>query len=327
MLGGDRMIQLGGMKISLDMKEDGANIDFISHAHSDHISAAKSSSAVFASEQTSELLECAYGIKINPIRPSENVGMLEAGHMLGSRQLCVDDPSSGKRIVYTGDFQMQRSKTSEPIKVVNADCVILDSTYYEPSYAFGPKEASESRILKWAEKTLEKGIVLFSAYRMGKGQELISIFNQSNIVPVVSRRISEVNKVYEKNNIQLRYLSANESAYDNECSEVMSGNFVGITESRQLQRLAAMLSRIHGRDVYTAMATGFASVMDFSTDMQFSLSDHADFPQSIEYIQASGASNIYSYGPNAIEFAKNLGRLGYDAAPLPKDQCFGRSVL
>jgi hypothetical protein len=58
--------------------------------------------------------------------------------------------------------------------------------------------------------------------------------------------------------------------------------------------------------------------MQMNSDAQFVISDHADFMQSMEYIDATGASEVYTYGRNAAQFAANLSSKGYKAEPMPK---------
>jgi putative mRNA 3-end processing factor len=316
------MIELGEMRISLDRRERDASADFISHAHSDHIAAAKRSESVYASTQTAQLIECAYGISIIQSQIPGNVQLVEAGHMLGSRQLYIDDAISGTRVVYTGDFQMERLRTSEPIRIMEADCVILDSTFHHPAFSFGSRAAEEERMINWIGKTTEKGIVLFSAYRMGKAQELISLLNGHGIIPVVSRKIARINALYEANGVPLDYIVANGSFGEGAGIDGIGGNFVGISEESGLREKASALSEALGRKVYTAVATGFAKVVNFRTDNQFVLSDHADFNQAIDYIEMTGARKVYTYGQNKELFARNLVKGGYDASALPEPKKF-----
>lgn len=56
--------------------------------------------------------------------------------------------------------------------------------------------------------------------------------------------------------------------------------------------------------------------------MQFAISDHADFPQSIDYIEATGAKYIYTYGSSDALFARNLSKKGYIARALPEIKRF-----
>jgi putative mRNA 3-end processing factor len=308
------MINSNNLRISLDRKEPGSDIDFISHAHTDHLAAAKSSNMVLASEQTIQLIEHARNIKITSNRAnSGKFELIEAGHMLGSRQLLMDDAVSGKRITYTGDFQLVGSKTSMPIDVRSTDVLIMDSTYESPKIMFENKYDVETLIQDWTNKMLGKGIVLFSAYAMGKAQELIAVLNEAGIKPVVSKKISKVSAVYKDYGIKLDYCSA----YDENSGygEIIKGNFVGITEARDINMLKACLHFAHNKNVFTAMATGFAKIFRFNTDVQFPLSDHADFRQSVRYIEDTGAREILTYGPNASAFARNLGEEGYNAIP------------
>ncbi len=307
------MIQYNNFRVSLDRREQDSDIDFVSHAHTDHLGAIKSSKSVLASTQTIELIEHTRNLTIRNRARNEGFRLVEAGHMLGSRQLCIEDHNAGMRVTYTGDFQTAKSKTAKPIDVIDTDVLIMDSTYADASIGFGEKDEVESALQEWTSKMLRKGTVIFSAYAMGKAQELISVFNEIGIKPIVSKRISRASNVYVSNGIPLDYSSAYDE--DDDYNSMVSDNFVGITDSRNLAALKSQLESIHSRDVYTAMATGFAKVFRFRTDAQFPLSDHADFKQSKDYIDATGAKTVLTYGPNAGEFARNLNRDGYNSMP------------
>lgn len=309
---GDLMINSNKLRISLDRKEPNSDVDFISHAHTDHVRAAKSSKMVLASTETIQLIEQSQGISIHNRIEQDKFTLIEAGHMLGSKQLCLNDDATGKRVTYTGDFQMSKSKTSKPITISDTDVLIMDSTYEDPRMIFGDKYEIESLIQDWTTKRLNEGIVIFSAYAMGKAQELISIFNEVGITPAVTKKIGKISKVYTDNGIKLDYSSPNDQA---NYEELIRDNFVGITEMRDLQSLKACLQISHKKRVFVAVATGWAKSFRFNTDAQFPFSDHADFGQSMEYIEATGAKEVLTYGPNAVSFAKNLSAEGYNAMP------------
>jgi len=304
------MIQSHNLRISLDRKEPDSDVDFVSHAHTDHLGAIRSSKSILASTQTIQLIEQSQNRSIANRTDHNGFRLLEAGHMLGSRQLCVDD-CEGRRVTYTGDFQTVGSKTSSPIEIVETDTLIMDSTYPEKFVKFDDKYEVETALQEWTLKMLDRGIVIFSAYAMGKAQELIAVLNDVGIKPLVSKKISRVSKVYQQNGVKLNYCSAYDS--DSNYDEILKSNFVGITDGRDLPSLKAGLEFAHSREVYTAVATGFAKIFRFNTDAQFPLSDHADFQQSVEYIEATKAKKILTYGPNAPSFAKNLCKEGYDS--------------
>jgi len=309
---GDPMLSIGDDRISLDRIERGSTLDFISHAHSDHIAAARRSKNVFASQQTIDMLN-ANGISPMQVNAGKNIVMLPAGHMLGSRQLFAYDEQNGLSYLYSGDFQMQKSLASESIAVKHADILIIDSTYPEPGVSFGNKEEVMGSIEDWTIRALRTGSVLFSAYATGKAQEIIAIMNNIGIVPVVTSKINTISSVYRKHGLWLKYASAYNSDYDYE--ELLKGDFVGISEQRSITQLGAMLGHVHNRKFYTAMVTGFASFMHFSTDAQFSLSDHADFAQSIEYINEVSPKQVLTFGSNAKIFANNLNKFEVQAVP------------
>ncbi len=307
------MILCNNLRISLDRRESNSDIDFVSHAHSDHVGAVRSSKRVLASEPTVQLISMAMNREVSNGTACGGLQLIEAGHMLGSRQLYVEDSATGLRTTYTGDFQISRSRTAKPIKVIGTDTLIMDSTYSDSMFRFDSKEEVESAIQDWTARRLRNGIVIFTAYAMGKAQELISIMNEVGITPLVSRKISAVSQIYRNNGVRLSY----SSAYDNDghYEALVRDNFVGITDSRDLVSIKSGIGAAHGKRAYTAVATGFAQSFRFNTDAQFPLSDHADFWQSIDYIEATGAKRAVTYGANAESFARNLKAEGYDAVP------------
>ena len=146
---------------------------------------------------------------------------------------------------------------------------------------------------------------------MGKSQELIALLNDAGIRPVVSRKIHGINGVYQKNGVELDYAPAFEA--DGDFKELINGDFVGVTERRDVEVLAHELSVAYNKNVYTAVATGFAKVFRFRTDAQFGLSDHADFSQSVDYIETAKAKKVVAYGSHCEKFVENLQKEGYNA--------------
>ena len=309
------MIRVNGLGIALDRREPGADISFVSHAHSDHIAAMHRPTNIFASKETIELADAAYGIKASAIgkgMPGYSMQMLDSGHMLGAKQLAVADESHGTKTVYSGDFQMQKSAAAPPIRITDADVLIIDSTYPYPGIKFDDRSEVEESLVRWASRSLGNGSVLFGAYAMGKAQELIRMLNKAGVRPKVGGKIDRINAVYKANGIKLDC----EPLYSESGGLTANGgNFVGVVENSEMRGLAYLLARYRGINVMTAVATGFAKTFRFSTDAQFALSDHADFAQSMEYIEATGAKKILTYGSNDRRFAKSLAMNGYDAIP------------
>ncbi|MDE1847318.1 MAG: hypothetical protein KGH52_04665, partial [Candidatus Micrarchaeota archaeon] len=151
---------------------------------------------------------------------------------------------------------------------------------------------------------------------LGKSQELIAILNEVGIVPVVTKKIAAACRVYKANGVRLDYASEDED-YD-DYQQLRRGNFATIVESHSLTLERTNYTGIFGKHVYTGVATGMSKTMNFNTDVQFALSDHADFRQVKDYIDATGASTVYTYGGNAAHLADSLSRSGCSAVPFAK---------
>ena len=174
------MIYLDDYAISLDRRENNSDIDFISHAHSDHTSAAKSSKNVIASKETTEILKAIKDIELKRHDGLEGISLLDSGHMLGSKQIRIES-SSGENVTYTGDFMLQRSGACNPIQILETDTLIIDSTYCTPEIAFDRRDEIECSIQKWVTNKQKQGNILFGVHAAGKAQGIIKILNEIGI--------------------------------------------------------------------------------------------------------------------------------------------------
>jgi Cft2 family RNA processing exonuclease len=301
-----------GKSVALDTKEASAEMSFISHAHSDHTRAAKAEN-IISSIETAELIKARTGREVKTMQPPKFMQLLDSGHILGSKQLFVRSEELGLDITYTGDYQLQESAVANKIQLRSTDIAILDSTYPYPKIRFDPREEVTYALQKYVAEKLEKGVVLFGAYSIGKAQELISIMNDAGIVPVVDTEIAKLSATYNKFGSGLDYCYR----YDNEerFNESVRGNFAAITTMSRIDSIKERLARKYAKRVFSGVATGFAKIFRFKTDVQFALSDHADFSQAMRYIEETGAKRVYTYGGNSELFAKHLGNAGIRAEP------------
>lgn len=299
-------IRVHEYSIGLDTKDQNANLNFISHAHTDHTSSLRKKSITLCSQITRELIEVRSRYGVNMAEMPRGVSLLSSGHMLGSKQLYIDSDVDGYSMVYTGDYQMQRSFASEQIEVKQADVVMMDSTYPYSNIVFDDRSDVVTSIQRYVKYKEMMGCVVFGAYSAGKAQELIGICNEIGIAPVVDCKIARMSEVYNRNGFSLRFEEADdiENHFD--------GSAIIVTMSRLED--AKMLAVQKNKRVFTAVATGFAKMMRFQTDVQFALSDHADFNQALEYASQSCPKIIYTYGSGAASMAKNLKAHGYKAS-------------
>lgn len=304
-------INVGEYRISLDARDPNANLNFVSHAHSDHTGAVKKNSTILCSDITRDLVQTRMKFELKTAECPPNVKFLNSGHMFGAKQLYIER-ESGISIVYTGDYQMQRSPVAEPIEVMAADILIIDSTYPYPDVVFEEKEEVITAMQHYIKGKEERGSILFGAYSMGKAQELIKICNEIGIAPIVDSSIARISDVYSKHGLHLDFGTRDlENGITDDDFRVP----VWISNIGRMDNVKWAVSSINRR-IFTAVATGFARTQRFNTDVQFALSDHADFKQAMDYISICNPKLIYTRGSGADVFAKNLKESGYNARTL-----------
>jgi len=108
-----------------------------------------------------------------------SVTLHQAGHIPGASFVEVE--TAGKRVVYTGDFKSEETKTtfaSEP-PPEGPDALIIESTYQDRDHP--PRKELEMELKKQVEETLgQGGTVLLPAFAIGRTQELIRIVRSFN---------------------------------------------------------------------------------------------------------------------------------------------------
>lgn len=289
-------IPCDGLSIGLD--DPHGDVSFLSHAHSDHTNGLGRQRRIIASPETLDLAGlAAERIEILGAR------MLDAGHILGSRQLIVDDEAHGERIVYTGDISLKSNIFGWKAELPQCDRLIMEATYGDPSYLFPPLEETHSEIGSWLRKN-DSCNILIGCYELGKAQEMIKILNGFSIAPVITERTEGFCEVYEKYGVKLdRIVVGSEEA-----EETMSKRFVAIVPMGRAKRyFASRLAHAFNRKTLCAAATGWALHCRLNTDASFPLSDHADFDDLVHYIEQSGAKKIEFFcgdGSRVLEAAR-----------------------
>lgn len=295
-------LSVGGIKIALD--DACHEVCFVSHAHSDHTEAfRKKGRTIIASEETFALM----GREPQP-HPAASVSLHPAGHMLGARQLSAE--AEAGKFVYTGDFALHDSFTAKSARVLPCDTLMIDTTYCLPHLRFPRREKVLSDMQKFVKQN-ERSIIVFGAYTRGKSQELCRFLNiECGIAPVVNAQAAAFCSIYEKCGVKLDYVAAGTE----EAEEEMRSSFVAIMPSSTVNfQFGAALADAYGKEVKTAVATGWAAVSKFPVDAAFPLSDHADFKDTMRYIYESGAKRIICANSGEEASAAYLRSLGIDA--------------
>src|SRR5262249_31189868 len=109
-----------------------------------------------------------------------------------------------RSLLYTGDFKLGSSATSEPADLPRADILIMECTFGRPHYRRPPREHVVAQLLEIVHATLSDGKTpVVHAYPLGKSQEVTKLLT-TNGVPVLQHRVVyEISRVYEECGVDL----------------------------------------------------------------------------------------------------------------------------
>lgn len=255
-------------------------VALVTHAHIDHSQAFKANYILkFSSEETMNLVTL-NGVKVSkwqPLALRERRRMDDfevishpSGHVLGSYGFEIITPEG--TILYTGDLNTRDARTVKPAEPVQCDTLIIESTFGSPDFIFPPDDLVIKDMIDWANNILRDGkIPVFHADSLGNAQEIIRIFNENTVLPVITHKaVSRINRVYEYYGYKMEYTSMETE----DAHSLISNRNAVIVAPKWLD-----LSR---RSEYvSALVSGWALKLRRKS---FPLSDHADFPNLIKFV-------------------------------------------
>jgi Cft2 family RNA processing exonuclease len=237
--------------------------------------------------------------------------MFSAGHVLGSAQLMIESESGS--FVYTGDFKLGRAYTCEPAEVKKCDVVLMECTYGRPQYVFPSRDEVEDAMIEFATKALEDGCApVFYAYSLGKAQEAMAILGKASIPLTAHGAVFNIARVYEACGVKLPpYAKYDAATYD--------GTSALIWPPSGKTLPAALRSKPARRAALTGWALDRGARYALGADAAFALSDHADFPALLRYLEiAQPRKVLLNHGWR--DFVWRLRRMGIDAEYLDEHQ-------
>ena len=289
---------------------------YVSHGHSDH---ARPHGLVLATPGTAAICRDRFARRERPGDPPYafeehsynqpwNIGdyrltLYSAGHVLGSSQLLIE--SDEGRFVYTGDFKLERSYSTEPVEVKPCDVVLMECTYGKPQFVFPPREELATQIVDFAQSTLAAGMTpVFFAYSLGKAQEAMMMLGSAHIPIVVHGAVASMAEVYAAQGQPLPPWTRYDSEqFLPECAVIWPpGN-------------GSVPKVLDPKEVRTAALTGWAlagGTARSRTDVVFPLSDHADFPSLVRYVELAQPKKVL-LNHGFRECVAHLRKLGIDA--------------
>ena len=280
---------------------------FISHAHADHMGR---HAYALCTPETGALYqhrlgrrhvrEMSYGETIE--WGGVNLTAHPAGHCLGSAMLHVED--EGRTMLYTGDFQLTPSETSERADPPNAETLIMETTFGDPRFRFPAREKVIDQLCETVATSIREGKTpVVGAYALGKSQEATKILTDAGFPVRQHRSAYEISLVYEKCGVSL-------------------GDFSLLSTEQPLQPGEVLIVPPHlrrGVDVenetriaVTGWALDSSAQHRLRADHAIPLSDHADYDELLELIDRVAPQRVYcTHGDNS--FVNDLQERGIDA--------------
>lgn len=290
-----------GSTVVCDGYAEGYPFRVQTHVHDDHMGEfdkSKGLQDLFMSPETRALLIAEYDVDLEyrdnliPIcRGSEHVledgsklSLLPSGHMLGSSQVALELPD-GTRCGYSGDFGWPLDD------VIQVDQLVVDSTYGSPSsvrrYTQGEAEGC---LLEVVCQCLRQGPVHIKAHR-GTIERVLHVIDGNVGVPILaSERLVREVRVYQDHGFAVGILHSLDSE---------SGH--SAMKDRAYVRLYSKGDGF-GNEVIDGTSITCSAFMMVNADhplLTFSdrahsiaLSNHADFEETLSYIEASGANMV-----------------------------------
>jgi len=289
---------------------------YVSHGHADH---AREHGTVVTSVNSARVCRARFSRAVKYEEHGFNepwsagdhrLTLFPAGHALGSSQLLIE--GAGGAFVYTGDFKLARSYTCEP-EVKKCDVLLMECTFGRPQYVFPPRDEIEERIVGFATRALAGGCApVFFAYSLGKAQEVLAILTRAGVPVTAHGAVHALARVYERAGVGL-------GAYEKYDARTYDGTRALIWPPSGRTRPKAA----HNRSLRTAMLTGWAldpgAAQRYGVDEMIALSDHADFPSLLSYIERAEPKKVW-LNHGRPDFVWHLRRLGVDAAYLEANQ-------
>lgn len=312
-------VECCGTKLIFDpqRKNPSCSRIFITHAHYDHSKGFSFTNFdKFSTKETKEIV-AAYGKEINHWKPLAigdrvRINDLEvvshnAGHVLGSSLYEIITPEGN--VVYTGDLQFKDSFTLKGAEPISCDILIIECTFGSESFRFPKRETVTQEMVRWAQGTIKSGkIPTFKADSLGNAQEITKAFNMYSELPVtVHWKVAQIHEIYKTNGHSLKFLDARSEETPDLTS---SGECIFITPKN--------VKLAHHPELKPALVSGWA-LWAKKDKNAFALSDHADFNQLIEFINACKPKAVLTCfgGRFNNTFAKQVEkRLGIEARPL-----------
>ncbi len=309
------------LRLWLDPHWPKEELVFVSHAHSDHTADHRE---VILSEPTARLMTARMGGKRieHALRFNEphvfqrggnefRITLVPAGHIFGSAMSLIE--CEGESLLYTGDFKLRRGRSAEVCQPVRADSLIMETTFGRPEYCFPPTEDVLQGVVRFCQEALDNDeTAVLYGYSLGKSQEILSSLGAAGLPIMLHSSVFNMTKVYEQ-------FGHSFPPYEKYESGRAQGKVLLCPPSVAGSAMVRSLGKTRGA-VLTGWAVNAGCRYQYRCDAAFPLSDHADFPDLIKFVQQVQPKHVYTLHGFAADFAQTLRALGFTATALSEGE-------
>jgi len=298
-------------RVHLDPKNtDAIGINFVSHAHSDHLPS-KNGGTILSSLETNKIANLR-GFKMeNYVESLDDFSLIDSGHILGSKGLLFDD------IFYTGDICTRKRGFLQGAKIPKCKTLITECTFGLPEFVFPKTDEIQKHVNELISEFYGKGIpVILMGYQLGKAQTITQLFGHWDPL-YFHDSVKEMNSLHQKLGIPLKDGIGHSEAEKNGLLDKKPWVMVAPLMSSKNKFIQDMKSK------YGAVTIGFSGWAQSSrfpfgrrADYSFPMSDHCDFNELVDMVIQSGAEQVYTIHGFVDEFAEHLQKIGINAQPL-----------
>jgi putative mRNA 3-end processing factor len=304
----------GGFYIDPSREVDRA---VITHGHSDHARAGHGH--VLATPQTIAIMKVRYGpdcagafaslgygesIGVNGV----SVRLAPAGHILGSAQIVLDWGAT--RVVVSGDYKRSPDPTCEPFDLITCDVFVTEATFALPVFRHGDAGDQIARLMQ----SLGSGRAhLVGAYSLGKCQRILKMVRNAGYDAPIYLHGAHValTKLYE----HLGHDFGDLRPVSGASAEALKAALVLCPPTSVADRWSRRFD-----NPVIAFASGWmrirGRVRQRGVELPLIISDHADWPELLDTIAATGASDVWITHGREDALSHQLGILGRKARPL-----------
>jgi len=284
-----------GLWLDAHHPQSGPERVFVSHAHADHIAphrevllsapTARLMQSRLAGVRVEHVLEFGERLNLDWGQNHFSLTLLPAGHIFGSAMSLLE--AEGGSLLYTGDFKLRHGLSAEPCEPRQADILVMETTFGRPQYVFPPTGEILEAIKNFCREALDNDETpVLLGYSLGKSQEILCGLAEAGFSLMLHGSVARMTEIY-------RDFGHCFPPFERLEGGSASGKVLLCPPNAAQAGLRRKLGKIRSA-VLTGWAVDPHCRFRYQCDAAFPLSDHADFPELLEFVRLVAPKKIYT---------------------------------